>query len=453
MPTRRSTKSLATDTAHRVVMQVGQDQAHVPTGGGTRFVTVQLGVPARPRVALAPRAPVSIGLVIDRSGSMGGGKLEVAKQAALEVVDRLSDTDEIAVTIFDTEIDVIQPRARVSPEVRIAIRNALRQVQARGGTALHLGWLTGARAIAQDHGAPSGAPVARCFLLTDGQANEGVTDRTQICTDVAATREVAGVVTSTFGIGNDYDENLLVPMAEAGGGRFHNLRTPEEIVQTFVGEIDEVFAIATTAVNLEVAIGSGSRAQVVAGYYATAGQSSDQDLHVAVGDLLFGSTRHVTLQIVLPAGDGTAKPARIRTSWRVPGIDAVERTPWQEVVYTYASDEICAADPLNNEVIRYAADHVYERARRRAVNASTVGDFAEVQRSVDDTSPLLSAWATRSPAVADQMRSFAQEAAVLSEAPMDAASAKEAVLMSALRVTQRADLRGARRKTKEDDQV
>src|SRR6185295_4629290 len=147
----------------------------------------------------------------------------------------------VAAVIFDEHIDVLQTGAYATAEVKARLRAELSAVQARGSTALHEGWLTGCRAITPEE---IGATVARCFLLTDGLANIGLTDAEQIASETAGVREHAGVGTSTFGIGLDFDESLLGPMAVAGGGQFHRLRTSAEIAHTFLGELGELFKVA-----------------------------------------------------------------------------------------------------------------------------------------------------------------------------------------------------------------
>ena len=158
------------------------------------------------------------------------------------------------------------------------MREALALVQARASTALHQGWLTGCHAIAADEpaaraqGSRGRAPaVARCFLLTDGLANVGLTDPEQIAAEAAGIREHAGVGTSTFGIGEDYDEDLLAPLAAAGGGQFHHLRTAEEITRTFVGELGELLAVAAGRVVLELDPDPGVTAEVVSAYWTRDG--------------------------------------------------------------------------------------------------------------------------------------------------------------------------------------
>ena len=92
------------------------------------------------------------------------------------------------------------------------MRAELSRIDARGSTALHEAWLTGCRLIAPDR-AQTGR-LTRTFLLTDGLANVGLTDAEQIAVQAGEVRANAGIGTSTFGIGVDYDEGLL----GVGGG-------------------------------------------------------------------------------------------------------------------------------------------------------------------------------------------------------------------------------------------
>ncbi len=185
---------------------------------------------------------------------MHGSKIATARDAASAVVAGLDDRDRLAVVVFDDRIDVLQPATPASAEVRTSIRTALQGVDARGSTALHEGWLSGCREIASDaeSTAAERSRLARCFLLTDGLANVGLVDPEQIASQAADIRRTAGVGTSTFGIGLDYAEQLLGPMAVAGGGQFHHLRTPADIRQTFAGELAELLSVVASSVRLEL---------------------------------------------------------------------------------------------------------------------------------------------------------------------------------------------------------
>jgi|CXWL01.1.fsa_nt_gi Ca-activated chloride channel family protein len=109
-------------------------------GGSTRYLRIRVVAP--PHTAGAVRPPVHVAFSLDRSGSMAGGKLELAKQAVTEALGFLGRDDRFAVVTFDDRIDVVAPsRAATADAVREA-RTELARVDARGSTALCQGWLT-----------------------------------------------------------------------------------------------------------------------------------------------------------------------------------------------------------------------------------------------------------------------------------------------------------------------
>ncbi|HLZ10881.1 MAG TPA: VWA domain-containing protein, partial [Chloroflexota bacterium] len=207
-----------------VTLSPNPERKLIRPGSCHRHVDFQLAVVPAARTSGPSRVPVRLALVLDRSGSMTGGKLDLAKRAALLALDRLGPKDVVAVVVFDDKIEVILSAAPASPDVKVRVRVALMMIQPRAWTALHEGWLVGASEIASGDLETASPAVSRVFLLTDGQANAGVVDSEAIASQAADIRATTGIGTSTFGIGSDYNEGLLGPMAVAGGGQFHHLR-------------------------------------------------------------------------------------------------------------------------------------------------------------------------------------------------------------------------------------
>ncbi len=288
-----------------------------PEGGSLRHIAFNMQVaPAIPGEP-ADRPKLRLALVVDRSGSMSGAKLQTAKYAALAVLDRLTAQDEAVIVVFDHEVQVLQPLGPVTEDYRMQARLALGQLEPGGNTALHEGWLTGCLAIAPEGMDLRGTELARCFLLTDGQANHGITDPEQIATQVHDVRNQAGVSTSTFGIGDDYAEDLLGTMAVAGGGQFHHLRTVDEIAKTFAGELGELLTVAAPSVRLEVAAPHrGVRAETISHYrteHLTDGQTG---WVVNIGDLIHNEQRQAVMRFRFPAGsEGESMTLRARVLW------------------------------------------------------------------------------------------------------------------------------------------
>jgi Ca-activated chloride channel homolog len=129
-----------------------------------RYVLVSFSAPEAPRAST--RQPVNIAFVLDRSGSMGGSKIALAKQALVKALHMLRASDRFAVIFYDSRIDVVVPSTPATGE---AIATAVRQVEAieaDGNTNLAGGWLSGCEQIARHLDA---AQIGTCLLLTDGQ--------------------------------------------------------------------------------------------------------------------------------------------------------------------------------------------------------------------------------------------------------------------------------------------
>lgn len=191
--------------------------------------------------------PLSVALVIDRSGSMGGSRIEAAKNACKEFVSRLSDEDEFGLVVYDNQVDVLLELAPVS-KIRPILDVVLNSFDAHGSTNLHGGWLAGAELLASR---TDSSRVCRVVLVSDGQANKGIVNTQMICEQVKSLAN-AGISTSTVGISMDFNEELMTAIAVAGLGNAIYGDRPEDLYESFDTEISLLKKLAWSEVSLEI---------------------------------------------------------------------------------------------------------------------------------------------------------------------------------------------------------
>lgn len=214
--------------------------------GGTVEVTAHedgAGRLLRVRVTTgaANPTPVGVSLVLDRSGSMGGRPLDLAKGAAILFLLSLDVADGVSVVAFDDEVSVLSPGGKFDH----GLIQKVNELKSGGSTAIYDGWLAGVKSL---------LPGGRAILLSDGQANVGRYQTAPELTEQARrTSDRFAVTTSTIGLGDGYDEAVLAGMAEGGGGAHYFASTPEALDSIFSLERDAAADVAL--VHLAIRLG------------------------------------------------------------------------------------------------------------------------------------------------------------------------------------------------------
>ncbi|MBD2394684.1 VWA domain-containing protein [Cyanobacterium aponinum FACHB-4101] len=192
------------------------------------------------------RLPLNLGLVIDRSGSMGGDKIRYARRAAIYAVQQLSESDRISVTIYDDQVEVIIPSQNATDKQNII--NRINGITPRNMTALYDGWLEGATQVSK-YLQPE--RLSRVILLSDGLANVGETNPDVIGNDVNGLSK-RGVNTTTMGIGDDFNEDLMQGMALSGDGNYYFIQNPDQLPSIFNAELQGIMATIGQKVSLGI---------------------------------------------------------------------------------------------------------------------------------------------------------------------------------------------------------
>ncbi len=204
------------------LLVAGGTQSFGPGGYvGTRLAALlplRLDVPARQE-----EASLALALVIDKSGSMAGEKLDLTKQAARATAEVLPPSDQIGVIVFDSQARPVVQLQRASNRQRIA--NDIGRIQASGGTNI----LAGLREAVDELGAAT-ARKKHVILLSDGQSPY------DDIPDLVDAARAARITISAIGVGDGADQTMLKMIAERGGGRFYQTRDPASIPRIFSRE-------------------------------------------------------------------------------------------------------------------------------------------------------------------------------------------------------------------------
>lgn len=319
-----------------------------------------------------PRAPLNVALILDRSGSMDGEKLEYVKEAACYLVEMLDGRDRLALISYDDMVRRVASGKPVTIERRAELQRRVRSIFTGGSTNLGEGWLRGASEVA-DHLLPQG--INRALLLTDGLANVGITEPTALAGH-AQELNARGVSTSTFGVGADFNEFLLEAMATQGGGHFFFIEHPRQIPRLFREELGEL--LTTTA--REACL----RAQVPQGVGLELLGELPHELHgdllsVPLGDLSAGRDRRFCFQALTPAGAPGAQ-GRITFTVSYVDLDGRPQAVQAAAVFTYAGRAAVAAAPQNEAVKKRAAQVRIATAQTQALDLERQGRLGEAQQ-------------------------------------------------------------------------
>ncbi|GIW35247.1 VWA domain-containing protein [Meiothermus sp.] len=330
------------------------------------YLEVLLRVHA-PELEARPHRPLmNLALVLDRSGSMSGQKLDYAKEAAIYAVHSLLPEDRVAVVAYDNEVQVLVPSTPAADRPAIAAR--IRSLRPGGSTALHAGWLEGATQVAafQEAGRTN-----RVILLSDGLANQGETHPQVIASQVRGLAQ-RGVSTSTLGVGLDYNEDLMSAMADAGEGNYYFVESPADLPRIFAQELSGLAGTLGTRVRLRLTPAAGGTVRLC--------NDLEQDLSGAyvLPNLIAGMPLEFLLALGAPAA--AEVPLRLSLTWETPSgaqeqLEATLRLPVLE-------DVELERLPTHPEVSAMVAKLEATRARQQAMEALAQGDLWTARTSL-----------------------------------------------------------------------
>ncbi len=241
-----------------IKMSARLSHPYVGTGTSDVFVTIDLnGV----EVPGATRTPVNLALVIDRSGSMSGFKLQQAKMAARQLVSQLRATDRLAIVHYGGDVKSLDGVFCTEANKEKLLRY-IDNIWDEGGTNIGAGLTTGRDMLMATM---SDFRVNRLVLISDGQPTEGIQDSGGL-TELTRAIRGSGISVTSIGVGTDFNEDLMQAIAETGGGAYAFLQDASQLSTIFQKDLNQAGTQVAQGVSLTFELPPGMELREVLGY-------------------------------------------------------------------------------------------------------------------------------------------------------------------------------------------
>ncbi|MDR0351799.1 MAG: VWA domain-containing protein [Opitutaceae bacterium] len=260
---------LAADTTEKAIVKICLDGVRLP----------------RPEA----RQPVNLAIVLDRSSSMRGERIERAKDAALEALQRLAPDDILSLVVYDSTAEVLVPARRVGDGRAIA--GVIRSINVTGMTALHDGVVLGGNELRKNIEDPR--YVHRIMLLSDGQANRG--PRTpEALGQLGEKLAGEGISVTTIGVGLGYNEDLMTRLALRSDGNTWFAESGAALPRIFAAELGDVLNVVARRAVIRVEFPDGIRPLALVGRQ---GSIDGRRAEIPLGQIYGGQEKFALVEV------------------------------------------------------------------------------------------------------------------------------------------------------------
>ncbi|MEI8166359.1 MAG: VWA domain-containing protein [Chloroflexales bacterium] len=355
--------------ADAVTLTCTWGRAPLPVTGAPQvaYLLVEAAPTAPPAVAV----PLNFCLVLDRSGSMQGAKLESMKAAARRLIETLTAEDIVAIVIYDDQVQTLVPATPAADKV--ALLAAIDTIVESGGTAMSLGMQAGQTEL-QKHAGPD--RLGHMLLLTDGQT----WGDEEVCRTIAQSLGQAGIRITALGLGAEWNEKLLDDLAEATGGNSEYVAEPSQIAGFFQRAVRSAQGTAATDARLLLRLVKESSPRAVHRATPTIANLGYQpigesEVAVKLGDLVFGQSNSVIIDLMLPVRTaGSFRVAQAELHFTPVGQSAPQEVKLDVLLSFSADPEAPAHDPrVMNLVEKVTAFKLQTRALAEAEAGNVAG--------------------------------------------------------------------------------
>jgi len=333
------------------------------------------------------RTPVNVAIVLDKSGSMSGQKIDKAKEAAIMAIQRLRPDDIVSVVVYDHTVSVVVPATKVSD--REAIFAAIRRINAGGNTALFAGVSKGAHEVRKFL---DDQRVNRIILLSDGLANTGPSSPGDLA-QLGESLMREGISVTTIGLGIDYNEDLMTRLAAASDGNNYFAEEARDLDNVYAREFGEVLSVIAQEVGLRIECAEGVRPVRVLGREA---DINGRVITAALNQLYSRQTKYILIEVELPAGEvgQEFQVAKVDLDYANLQTETRDRLS-SRIAVAYVDSPKVVESRYNKRVMGSVARQVGAETNRVAMELRDQGQVEEARQALKMNSAYLKEWGDR----------------------------------------------------------
>jgi len=324
------------------------------------------------------RRPLNLSLIIDRSGSMAGAKIDYTRQAARFMVENLSPLDYLSIVLYNDQVEtLVEPAPVINKD---AIAQKIDKIRINGTTNLSGGWLQGCTHVEQNF---SDHKLNRVILMSDGLANRGVTDPNKLVSMVSKRYALEEISTTTMGLGTDFNEDLMMAMANAGGGAFYFIETPEAAPTIFNEELSGLLSVVGQ--NLTITLTTTDHVSIVKQLNAYAEFEDKNVKSYRLGDVYGDEEKTLILELDIPALQtlGETEIATLKFDYDELTQDGMsQHHTWEMPVSVNVRTDVSEPVLKNPQVMENVLLLKAANARREAIKNADKGKYKEATEAL-----------------------------------------------------------------------
>ncbi|MCL2258381.1 MAG: VWA domain-containing protein [Cystobacterineae bacterium] len=343
------------------------------------------------------RSPINLALVIDRSSSMSGARIEKARDAAIMAVNMLNSEDTLSVVTYDSTVEVIVPATKVKDKNKL-IEVIKKKVQSRGMTALFAGVSKGIEQVSKHLHKEQ---VNRIILLSDGQANVGPTSINELA-ELAKIAAKKGIAVTTLGIGEGYNEDLMTAIAGYSDGNHAFVEEPTDLEMIFAKEFNDVMSVVAQDVEVVIQLANNVKPVRLLG---RDGEIKGNQARVRLNQLYSNQEKYVLLEVIPAKGVRAETKPFVEINVSYDNLSTKKKDTYQKALairYTASVEEVKGA--VVEEVLADSAIQSMALENERAVQLMSEGKMSEAQAVLKQSARTLEALPISAPTVKQKIQ-------------------------------------------------